>query len=268
MTDLERAIKAELNRQSATAPSSASTEQFALSLIGPPDLSAATSRRHPGRRPIRDWLLSAIAVAVLGIPILTVAVIRSDRPSRDASQTPRVSTDPRDLVGVEWLLSKYVTASGVTQQARTGRGEATLRFDGKGHLDYIPGCNQAGGAVSISPGRLEIGRTQITLVACAEVEAMYMLSRATLSWQIIDHVLTIAKDDGRKLIFVVRPSIYPSAYPGSSAITIEAGEIGTANYRFYYGPAHGKYVSLGLEYRTAPGAPWGVSADFRGAGWT
>jgi hypothetical protein len=47
MTDLERAIKAELNRQSATAPSSASTEQFALSLIGPPDLSAATSRRHP-----------------------------------------------------------------------------------------------------------------------------------------------------------------------------------------------------------------------------
>jgi hypothetical protein len=100
MTDLERAIKAELNRQSATAPSSASTEQFALSLIGPPDLSAATSRRHPGRRPIRDWLLSAIAVAVLGIPILTVAVIRSDRPSRDASQTPRVSTDPRDLFGV------------------------------------------------------------------------------------------------------------------------------------------------------------------------
>jgi heat shock protein HslJ len=253
MTDLERAIKAELNRQSVTAPSSASTEQFALSLIGPPDLSAATSRRHPGRRPIRDWLLSAIAVAVLGIPILTLAVIRSDRPSRDASPTSQVSTDPRDLVGVEWLLSKYVTASGVTQQARTGRGEATLRFDGKGHFDYIPGCNQADGAVSISPGRLEIGRTVITLVACADVDAMHMLSRATLSWQIIDHVLTIAKDDGQRLIFVVRPSIYPSDYPGSSAITIEEGKIGTANYRFFYVPAHGKDIWLGFEYRTAPG---------------
>jgi hypothetical protein len=140
-----------------------------------------------------------------------------------------------------------------------------------GRLDrrnYVPGCNYVSATVTITPGVIVVGPPGSTLMACNEVEAMRMLSSATLTWQITNHVLTIASGDGQKLVIVVRPSIYPSNYPGSPAITIAEGHIGTADYRFYYVPARDMYVGLNFESRGAPGEPWGSSGVSEQVGWT
>ncbi|MGI8666023.1 MAG: META domain-containing protein [Jatrophihabitans sp.] len=215
-------------------------------------------------------MIAAVALVVL-VPTLTVLAVRHQHHSQPAAAG--VSTNPADLVGVEWQLIRSADAKGVSQPAPTGVLQQLLSFDGEGGISFTVNCNSAGGDVKLSRGKLAVSQTATNTMGCARGgdNSMTLLEAppaAKVSWQIADHVLTLTAADGRKLIFAVRTSIYPSEYPASTSITIVEGKHGTADYRLSYLPANAKHVWFSLEARDAPGEGWSESGTAQVIGWT
>jgi heat shock protein HslJ len=262
MTDLEQQLRAEFGRQAETTPDAGATEQFALGLVG---------AEEPADRRWGRWLLPAVAALVLLVPAVTVLVVRDQHHAQPAAAAG-VSTDPANLIGIEWVLTSYVGADGVSHPAATGAQQQTLRFDMKGGISFTLDCNDAGGAVTLSPSKLVLGQIAITDVGCGRGDnSMSLLAgppATTLTWQLADHVLTIASSDGPKLNFAVQTSLFPPESPHSTSITIDEGKRGTADYRLFYMPSPEKNVGFQIEWRDAPGAPWNKDGSAEDVGWT
>lgn len=188
----------------------------------------------------------------------------------DERRIRQLDADPAGLVGIEWQLASLRDHG--KRWGGLAEYDAVLRFDGRGHVSGNDGCNFFGRAVEIRDGELDVGGGMQTLMGC--LGPRYELSKVvgtalregTVSWFVQQEHLYLGEREAVRLVYRVRPSIYPSDQAGSGLLTIIAGQHGTGDYRLTY-RAGGGSVALDFESRDAPGAGWGFAGMQEESTW-
>ena len=222
----------------------------------------------PGQSPGRAAVVAAAAITILVI-LAGLGVATTRTTGHLAVPQAGSSTDPADLIGVDWLLSEYVTPDGVTHASHSQPRAAGIGFSETKLLGITDGCNSQSAPLTLSPGRLSIGELSSTTMGCpAEPPIDEVLGDGYLSWQITGHMLTIAALDGQRLIFVVRSSPFPSVYPGSDAVPFASGHRGNAIYRLYYTQFAPGSFDLTGDLRQSPHREWQrIGGGQQNIGW-
>ena len=229
--------------------------------VGMSDDPGRTS--EPGRAAV-----VAVTAAITLILILAGLAVATTRTTGHLAVPPAgSSTDPADLIGVDWLLSQYVTPDGVTH-ASHATSAAGVSFSATNQFGFTDGCNDYGGSIAISAGTLTIGDLAGTLVGCPREPPIVEVLQHEVTWYITRRVLTITAHSGEQLIFVVRSSPYPSVYPGSTAVAFLSGHKGTAIYRLYYKQTEPGSFYLTGDLRQSPQRQWqGIGGGEQKIGW-